>query len=298
MVSVDPIETALHRAVAQLTGDGCPPGLARAVEYAVFPAGHRFRPRLAVAVADALGAGESDLALTAAVAVEFLHCASLVQDDLPTFDDAAVRRDRPTLHREFGEALAVLAADALIVGAFDLLGRAAAREPLRAGRLVAEIARGVGSPHGAVAGQAWEAESNIDLVRYHRAKTAALFEAAAAAGAVAAGHDPEPWRMVGMWLGRAYQIADDIADEGEHASSGSDAALGRPNALRALGARGSAAALDECIASALRAIPLCEGRQRFRALLAHLLAEFRAQALPGTPRDALSTGASREAVGL
>ncbi|MBE0595415.1 MAG: polyprenyl synthetase family protein, partial [Gemmatimonadales bacterium] len=98
MVSVDRIELALHRAVAQITGDGCPPGLARAVEYAVFPAGHRFRPRLSVAVAEALGTAESDLALSAAVAVELLHCASLVQDDLPAFDDAALRRDRPSLH--------------------------------------------------------------------------------------------------------------------------------------------------------------------------------------------------------
>lgn len=298
MVPVDPIEVALHRAVAQITGDGCPPSLARAVEYAVFPAGHRFRPRLAMAVADALGAPESELALTAAVAVEFLHCASLVQDDLPAFDDAAVRRDRPSLHRELGEALAVLAADALIIGAFDLLGRAATRDPLRAARMVTEIARGVGSPHGAVAGQAWEVEAEIDLVRYHRAKTAALFEAATAAGAIAAGHAPEPWRIVGLWLGRAYQIADDIADEGQGACAGSDAALGRPNALRALGARGSAEALDQCIGSALRAIPLCEGRQRFRAFLAHMLAEFRAQALPDAPGNTRTAGASRDAVGL
>lgn len=298
MVSVDRIELGLHRAVAQLVGDGCPPGLARAVEYAVFPAGHRFRPRLAVAVADALGAGESELALSGAVAVELLHCASLVQDDLPAFDDAAVRRDRPSLHREFGEALAVLAADALIVGAFDLLGRAAALDPGGAGRLAVEIARGVGSPHGAVAGQAWEVEEDIDLVRYHRAKTAALFEAATAAGAIAAGHDPEPWRAVGMWLGRAYQIADDIADEGRDGSVGSDAALGRPNALRAFGTDGSAAALDRCIRSALGAIPRCEGHQRFRAFLGHMLAEFRTQALAERSADSVITSRAGDPVGV
>jgi len=278
MVTMDPIERTLERAVGRLSGDGCPPALRDAIAYAVFPAGHRFRPRLTVAVADALGGADHSLMLSAAAAVELLHCASLVQDDLPSFDAADERRGRPALHRAFGEALAVLAADALIIGAFDLLGQAGVRHPERAARLVTEIARGVGSPHGAVAGQAWESESAIDLVQYHRTKTAALFESATAAGAIAAGHEAGPWRTVGYWLGRAYQIADDIADEGERALAGSDAALGRPNALRALGAHASAATLDRCIDRALEAIPPCGGQQRFRAMLEGILQQFRVQA--------------------
>jgi geranylgeranyl diphosphate synthase type II len=296
MESIDRLEYALHDAVARLTADGCPPRLAKAIGYALFPAGHRFRPRLCLAVAEALGAEDSDLALNAAVAVELLHGASLIQDDLPAFDDAGERRGHPALHRVFGEALAVLAADALIIGAFEGVGRAAGLHPERAARLVSEIARGVGTPHGAVAGQGWESEDDIDLVRYHRAKTAALFEAATASGAIAAGHDPEPWRAVGMWLGRAYQIADDIADEAGAHADGSDAALGRPNAFRAYGAHGSVRALEHAMHMALDAIPRSPGRTRFHRFLSDLLGEFRTQALGGD-RDTVRHDDLFEAVG-
>jgi geranylgeranyl diphosphate synthase type II len=286
MESIDRLEYALHDAVARVTSDGCPPRLARAIGYAVFPAGHRFRPRLCLAVAEALGAEDSDLALNAAVAVELLHGASLIQDDLPAFDDAAERRGHPALHRMFGEALAVLAADALIIGAFEGVARAAGHHPERAARLVSEIARGVGTPHGAVAGQGWESEEDIDLVQYHRAKTAALFESATACGAIAAGHDPEPWRAVGMWLGRAYQIADDISDEAGSGADGSDAVLGRPNAFRAYGALGSVRALEHAMRMALEAIPEGTGHARFHGFLTALLGEFRAQALSVGDQDA------------
>jgi geranylgeranyl diphosphate synthase type II len=279
-----------------LTADGCPPRLAKAIGYALFPAGHRFRPRLCLAVAEALGAEDSDLALNAAVAVELLHGASLIQDDLPAFDDAGERRGHPALHRVFGEALAVLAADALIIGAFEGVGRAAGHHPERAARLVSEMARGVGTPHGAVAGQGWESEDDIDLVRYHRAKTAALFEAATACGAIAAGYDPEPWRAVGMWLGQAYQIADDIADEAGAGADGSDAALGRPNAFRAYGAHGSVRALERAMHLALDAIPRSPGHARFHRFLTDLLGEFRSQALGGDG-DAVRDDDLFEAVG-
>lgn len=279
MEPLDRLESALHSTVRRLSGDGCPPRLAKAIEYAVFPAGHRFRPRLSLAVAQALGDEHSELSLSAAVAVELLHGASLVQDDLPAFDDAAERRGHPALHRVFGEALAVLAADALIIGAFETVGRAGGKCPDRAARLIAEIARGVGTPNGAVAGQGWESEQDIDLVRYHRAKTAALFESATAAGAVAAGHDPLPWRAVGMWLGRAYQIADDMSDEVEDGQAGLHTASGRPNALRELGALGSARALEDAMHQALDAIPPSPGHGRFHRFLSRLLAEFRSQAL-------------------
>ena len=129
--------------------------------------------------------------------------------------------------------------------------------------------------HGAVAGQGWESETDIDLVEYHRTKTAALFEAATAAGAVATGHDPSTWRAVGHWLGRAYQIADDIADEQPSDTGGSDAELGRPNALRAFGKEGSMRMLDQCIANAMDSVPACPGRTRFIAFLRGMLDRFR-----------------------
>jgi geranylgeranyl diphosphate synthase type II len=112
----DRLERALERAVSELTQHGCPPRLRDALRDAVFPAGNRLRPRLCYAVAEALGNDRPELSDAAAVALELLHCASLVQDDLPAMDDAAERRGRPALHQAFGEATAILAADALIIG--------------------------------------------------------------------------------------------------------------------------------------------------------------------------------------
>jgi geranylgeranyl diphosphate synthase type II len=277
--TTDRLEAALYQGVRRLTDEGCPPRLAKAIEYGIFPAGHRFRPRLCLAVADTLGAGDSPLALAAAVATEFVHGASLIQDDLPAFDNADERRGHPALHRVFGEALAVLAADALIIGAFDEIGRAAHVDPARAGKLVTEVARGVGSPGGAVAGQGWESEDEIDLGQYHRAKTAALFEAATGAGAIAAGHDPAPWRTVGLWLGKAYQIADDISDAADTENPGSDAALGRPNAMHNYGTVGSLRALERAMHAALDGIPAGPWHGAFRKFLSALLEQFKAAAL-------------------
>lgn len=274
----DRLERALEHAVSHLTDHGCPPQLRQALRYAVFPAGNRLRPRLCYAVAAALGDDQPALTDAAAVALELLHCASLVQDDLPVFDDATERRGRPALHQVFGEATAILAADALIIGAFEAVAQEGNGEAARLGDLTLTIARGVGAPHGAVAGQAWESEAEIDLEQYHRAKTAALFESATAAGAVAAGHDPEPWRTVGTWLGKAYQVADDLADEAP-IGRGSDAALGRPNAAHQLGVERSIALLDRCIARAFEAVPLCPGRTAFQEFVRLLAAKFRHVAL-------------------
>src|SRR5580700_5180358 len=106
------IERTLERAIALAQGAGAPPLLASALHYAVFPGGHRIRPQLCLAVAQACGDGLA--ATAAAAAIELLHCASLVHDDLPCFDDADTRRGRPSVHLAFGERLAVLAGDALI----------------------------------------------------------------------------------------------------------------------------------------------------------------------------------------
>jgi geranylgeranyl diphosphate synthase type II len=245
-----------------------------------------------MAVADALD-GDAPLIDAAAVALEFLHAASLVQDDMPAFDAAVERRGRPALHAVFGDATAILAADALIIGAFETVARDAASAPSLAAALTLELARGTGTPHGAVAGQGWESEDDIDLAEYHRTKTAALFEAATAAGAVAAGHDPHRWRAVGHWLGRAYQIADDIADEQSPGIGGSDAALGRPNALRTLGMDGSVRMLDQCINNALDSVPACPGREQFIGFLHGMLARFR----PKTDKScATRNGVPRAAV--
>jgi geranylgeranyl diphosphate synthase type II len=242
----------------------------------VFPRGARIRPRLCLAVAAACGEDAPGLTDAAAASIELLHCASLVHDDLPCFDDADTRRGRPTVHRVFGAPLAVLAGDALIVLAFQILADAAVVAPARLGRLVQVIGRSVGVPRGIVAGQAWECESGeIDLAEYQREKTGALFAAATVAGAAAAGHECEPWRAVGLRLGEAYQVADDIRDATGSAEAlgkpvGQDAAHDRPNAVAQLGLDGAIDWLEDLARRAVAAVPPCPGQS---ALRGHILSE-------------------------
>ncbi len=248
-----------------------PPGLAAAMHHGVFPRGARVRPRLCLAVAAACGEDDAALADAAASAIELLHCASLIHDDLPCFDDAAIRRGRASVPAAFGAPLAVLAGDALIVLAFEVLASGAVRHPARLAALIGIVARATGTPFGIAAGQAWECEAEIDLGVYHRAKTGALFTAATLAGAVAAGVEGEPWRNFGESLGEAYQVADDIGDCLSNASrlgkpAGQDAARGRPNAVASLGVEGALRLLDRLADAAAAAIPPCPGAAGLRAL--------------------------------
>jgi geranylgeranyl diphosphate synthase type II len=225
-----------------------------------------------LAVAGACGDDKPALADAAAAALEFLHCASLVHDDLPCFDDAAVRRGKPSVHAAFGQPLAVLTGDALIIMAFDVLARSGADAPLRLPALLSALTRGVGAPDGIVAGQAWESEPFTPVEPYHRAKTAALFVAATTAGALAAGSDPEPWRGLGEKLGAAYQVADDLADatstpELSGKPTGQDAAFQRPNLVAKLGMKGAYARLESLVSEAVSAIPPCSGARDLRELV-------------------------------
>lgn len=278
------IERAL-RAAVEASGAGAPPRLAAAIRHAVFPGGARLRPRLCLAVAAACGDPSPGLCDAAAAAVELIHCASLAHDDLPCFDNALTRRGRPAVHRAFGEPLAVLAGDALIVAAFESVARAGAAAPDRLGRLLEVIARGVAAPHGIIAGQAWESEPHIPVITYRRAKTAALFEAAAAAGAVAAGADPIAWRAFGERIGEAYQVADDILDvSGDPVALGKpvgrDAALGRPNAARDLGVGGSRELLEQLVREAIAEIPACRRPEAIHAWAVDMVGRLMAVGRP------------------
>jgi geranylgeranyl diphosphate synthase type II len=269
---IERIEETLGAGLAFGEVSGCPPRLAAAIRYAVFPGGARIRPRLCLAVGHACGAGNSPLVDAAGAAIEFLHCASLVHDDLPCFDDAPTRRGKPSVHRAHGERLAVLAGDALIVLAFETLARAAAAEPQRLAPLLLTISRSVGMPGGIVAGQAWECETRVTLETYQRAKTGSLFTAATVAGAQAAGADPQPWRLLGDCLGEAYQVADDIRDVVGDPDQlgkpvGRDAALGRPSAAQELGLEGAVHRFEQLVSEAIESIPPCPGQRQLRKLM-------------------------------
>jgi geranylgeranyl diphosphate synthase type II len=267
------IEAGLNLAFIRAQAPSGPPLLAAAMRHAVFPGGARVRPRLALAVAAACGDDHPAAADAAACAIELLHCASLVHDDLPCFDDAATRRGRASVHAAFGEPLAVLAGDALIVLAFQVVAWGALAVPSRIGPLLLTVGQSVGMPNGIVAGQAWESEPKIDLAAYQRAKTGALFGAATAAGATAAGADPLPWRALGEALGEAYQIADDLLDAVANPEDcgkpvGQDAAHDRPSAVRTHGINGALDLLESLAAAAAASIPDCPGAAPLRSLIA------------------------------
>jgi geranylgeranyl diphosphate synthase type II len=254
-------EQSLERAMVSTKSADCPPLLASAMHYAVFPGGARVRPRLVLAVAQACRASDMKQAVAGAAAIEMLHCASLVHDDMPCFDGSALRRGKASVHVAYGERIALLTGDALIIQAFETVADYS--------KLTRIVAQATGAPSGICAGQAWECEPKMDLVRYQRAKTGALF---------AAGQDHVPWRKVGMLIGEAFQVADDLRDvagvSGELGKpTGQDAANGLPNMVSTLGYEGALHHLERLLERVQEAVPDCDGRD---ALGAQIVAASRA----------------------
>jgi geranylgeranyl diphosphate synthase type II len=265
-------EQALSTHFERAAGVGAPSRLVSAMRHAVFSGGARIRPQLCMAVATACGDDAPELTNAAAVALELMHCASLVHDDMPAFDNADTRRGLPTVHKAFSEPLALLAGDGLIVMAYRVMLQAGAQHPERLIALIDNLTTGVGLPHGIVAGQAWECETSADLGEYQRAKTGALFVSATCAGALSCGHEPAPWAPLGAYLGEAYQVADDIRDVIADAASlgkpvGQDVLHARPSSAQALGLDGAIAHFDHLIEQAIRSIPACSSRDMLRQLV-------------------------------
>ena len=205
------------------------------MRYSVFAGGKRVRPVLMLAACEAVG-GTIDKAMPAACAMEMIHTYSLIHDDLPAMDDDDFRRGRPTNHKVFGEAIAILAGDALLTEAFKLISDprfAAGTDPAARIAVISEIATCAGS-YGMVGGQVVDMESegqpDMDLptVQYiHTHKTGALIKASVVAGALLGGADQQQLaaiRRYGEAAGLAFQIADDILDiEGTTEQIGKDA---------------------------------------------------------------------------
>ncbi len=236
-----------------------PAELHRAMRYVMFPGGKRLRPVLVLLGAVATG-GEPARALGCAAAVELLHTYSLVHDDLPFMDDDDLRRGRPTCHKVFGEAVAVLAGDALLTLAFA----AAASGGADAVRVLATAAGSLGMVGGQVLDLAAERRSGLalsELQQIHDRKTGALITASLEIGALSGGGSREvlgDLRAYGAALGRAFQIADDCLDvTGDAAAlgknTGQDAAAGKATYPGLLGLDASLAAARQ---EAERAIAL------------------------------------------
>ena len=195
------------------TWTGAPESLISAVRYSLFAGGKRLRPALALGSAEIIS-NTDDVALPAACALEMIHTYSLIHDDLPAMDNDDLRRGKPTLHRAYGDAMAILAGDALLTMAFDMLARTGND------RVIREVAQAAG-PLGMLGGQVLDLESEgrqltLDTLRHvHACKTGALIRAATRAGAMLANAgDPELESLTryGEHLGLAFQIADDILD--------------------------------------------------------------------------------------
>lgn len=275
---------------------GIPPSLLEAMRYSLLAPGKRLRPILVLMACEAAG-GKDESGLPAAAAVEMVHTYSLIHDDLPAMDDDDLRRGRPTCHKQFGEALAILAGDALLTLAFQVL---AEHYPPRTGAAACrELARGSGVA-GMVGGQvedlAWERGSvegetrpaqNLEaLENIHALKTGALFRASlrlgvlAAEGEKASGPDLEVLESMdrfGRCFGLVFQITDDLLDvEGDARDTGKrvqkDAARGKltyPGLLGVKESRRRAQALSEEGLFALE--PLRGAGQRLAALLKYVL---------------------------
>ena len=206
------------------TWTGAPELLTEAVRYSLFAGGKRLRPALALGAADII-AGQDTCALPAACALEMIHTYSLIHDDLPAMDNDDLRRGKPTLHKVHDEAIAILAGDALLTMAFDVLSDAGDM------RVVREIAQAAGAA-GMVGGQVIDLQSEgkriplEKLQHLHACKTGALIRVAVRSGAMLAGATSEQLEALtcyGEKIGLAFQIADDILD-----ITGTEAQLGKP----------------------------------------------------------------------
>jgi geranylgeranyl diphosphate synthase, type II len=203
-----------------------PPTIHRAMRYSVFAGGKRIRPILCVEAARVFSKSAA-AAVTVGCAIEFIHTYSLIHDDLPALDNDDMRRGKPTCHKEFGEAMAILAGDALLTLAFETLARADV-EPARRVQIIAEVGSSAGTVRGMVGGQVADIEAEgkpadaAGLEYIHRSKTAALIRAAIVSGAIAGGAadvDIERMRRFGEALGWEFQVVDDILDVQESSSA-------------------------------------------------------------------------------
>lgn len=197
-----------------------PATIHRAMRYSLFAGGKRIRPLLAIAAAEAVSddaAGIED----AACALELVHTYSLIHDDLPALDNDDLRRGRPTSHKVFGEAIAILAGDSLLTIAFQVLSQLDSVEAGRKVRMIEELATASGTVGGMIAGQVHDLEGEGKapnpalLERIHRAKTGALLRASVRLGAIYAGASEAQYEALsryGEHAGLAFQIVDDLLD--------------------------------------------------------------------------------------
>ncbi len=273
------IEDALDRQLPALGSS--PPVLHEAMHYTLLARGKRVRGVLVVAVAEMLR-GSQEQALAPACAVEMVHAASLILDDLPAMDDASVRRGKPVLHRVVGEANALLTAVALLNAAYDCLHRAEGIKDRLRRQIIGRLAWAVGA-RGLIGGQIVDLEStgkklDLETLEFiHSHKTGALFNAAAEMGALVSGAKTSEIDQLSRYaknLGLAFQITDDLLDySGNPDITGKDAGLDRDKTtfVDLCGIDGARKLTDELIDAALASLGSFGRRSRRLAALAEFV---------------------------
>ncbi len=254
-----------------------PARLHQAMRYSVLGEAKRMRPILCLAAAESVG-GNPEPALLPGCALEVLHTYTLIHDDLPAMDDDDLRRGRPTCHKVFGEATAILAGDALLTLAFEWLAECVAPPPYHPNQLALELARAAGS-QGVIAGQeedlAAEGQpAQAERVDYiHRHKTGDLLRAAVRMGGISAGASTQELAALdayGDQMGLAFQVADDLLNATSDAASlgkgaGTDAARGKLTYVAVHGLEGARMRAEQLVAQARQSVrelpgdpePLC-----------------------------------------
>jgi geranylgeranyl diphosphate synthase type II len=243
-----------------------PQNLHRAMHYSLFAGGKRIRPVLVLAAVEAAG-GRPEEALNTACAFECVHTYSLIHDDLPAIDNDDMRRGRPTCHKAFGEAVAILAGDALLTAAFELVAATKTSDPSRVIKVITELSKASGSA-GMIGGQMVDIESEgievpFPVLEYiHIHKTGELILAAVRSGAIMGGagqKEIDALSRYGKSIGLAFQIADDILDVAGSAdemgkNTGGDEKKGKATYPSLIGLDESRKRAEELVAIALKAL--------------------------------------------
>lgn len=258
----------VEQALSEWVGHGAPAGLGDAMRYAVLDGGKRLRPLLVLAAHEAVGGAQARAALRAACAVELIHAYSLVHDDMPCMDNDVLRRGKPTVHVQFGQAQALLAGDALQAFAFELLTpEDDAVAPATQAALCRLLARAAGS-EGMAGGQAIDLASvglaltEDQLRQMHRLKTGALLQGSVLMGAACGGAQGGVYQALsdyGAAMGLAFQVVDDVLDVVADSATlgktaGKDAAADKPTYVSLLGLAGAQAYAQALLAEAHAAL--------------------------------------------
>lgn len=277
-------DAALERLLPPATQH--PVSIHQAMRHSVFAGGKRLRPILCMESARMISGSVPSGVEEVGAALEMLHTYSLIHDDLPALDNDDLRRGRPTCHKAFGEATAILAGDALQTQAYEVLARVNCPPGARV-RIIEEIARGTGTINGMIGGQVVDLEAehqkpNLETLEYiHRAKTAALITASVVSGALYAGADESAVasiRSFGQNIGLAFQIVDDVLDitqtsEQLGKTAGKDTAAEKATYPSLFGVEQSLKKADELVNSACAVLDRFDERAQTLKCLAHFLVE-------------------------